>query len=374
MNVRTGIGYAIRAFVIAAFAIGAINIFAFVVMTAADQYKSIRNRVPERWANLPADANREAWLQTWLPWWDRTRTKYESYIGFVLRPMKSSLVTIGEHGYRVHHHRVSDSAATRRVTLYGSSQIWGSALSDDETIGAQLELMLPDTQVANHALRGVSSRTTFQAMLNDLLSGERPDVVVMVNGAIDMERGCLDGDPRAITDGEVLEMAETLEMTSLYGLFLPTETLLRRLRALYGSSVGELEPGQPPDCAADPKRADEVARRMRAVWEHANELAAFHGMRFIAVFEPSPYIGKPDTGNFIEVTWKPVRTRNMAAVYAALIRQVNAGSFPWFFDLSDIMDGRGQVYVDPGGHLVPRAATAYAQRLATIIDSNFRRK
>lgn len=124
---------------------------------------------------------------------------------------KATSVIINTKGFRGPESDYARAGIGRRILLLGDSMAWGFGVDYDETFGALVERMVPDTQVINLAVSGYS---TDQELLvyRDEGYKYRPDLVVIVVAANDPASNArtleylIYGKPAFVARGDDLEL------------------------------------------------------------------------------------------------------------------------------------------------------------------------
>jgi hypothetical protein len=121
-------------------------------------------------------------------------TAWRSYVYFRRLPFDGQRIRVDQHGFR----RTPTVPNPRfMVWLFGGSVAWGTGVSDDQTLAAELQKSLLEqslpTQVFNFAESGWVSQQNFAMMSMALRCGAAPDAVVWLDGSNDIYAGFQNG-------------------------------------------------------------------------------------------------------------------------------------------------------------------------------------
>jgi lysophospholipase L1-like esterase len=123
-------------------------------------------------------------------YWDQ----YDARLGWVNRPGYRSdervpfRVTINNDGLRGEREYAREPAeGTLRIAIVGDSTTFGEEVDDDQTLPAQLEAQLPDSEVLNFGVHGYGAGQML-LMLEERVLDWQPDIVVVVYLTLDVFR------------------------------------------------------------------------------------------------------------------------------------------------------------------------------------------
>ena len=127
--------------------------------------------------------------------------RWEPYAYFRQRPFRGSTITIDDQGRRAVWRPPADAAPAARppvkILTLGGSSLWGYGARDDRTIPSHLARLLHErgvpAEVRNLAEIGYVSTQEVVALLRELQSGYRPDVVLFYDGVNDTASALLEG-------------------------------------------------------------------------------------------------------------------------------------------------------------------------------------
>jgi lysophospholipase L1-like esterase len=254
----------------------------------------------------------------------------------------------------------------RRVVLVGGSAAFGTGLgSDAETLAAQLEQRLPDTEVVNAAVIGHRSGQELALLISELVDLE-PDQVVTLDGWNDFSAIQQEPTPWSDVNGarQMQEALERLHALSYAPLnvrlrHLPDVVLAYTLRRIGASPLAAA--GHMPGGDGTTRRNDLngiAARYARNQVKMARVAAAF-GASFVCVLQPN--------GDLMRGATSGRYTRFREQVQTELRRDDIA-----CLDLNDRADVlRPEMFMDPI-HLDARGNAAMAEVLAPVLEAALR--
>ena len=120
-----------------------------------------------------------------------SRLKFEEFAYWRRDPMASATLNIDGRGFRRTYNPVPDASDVIKIFVMGGSTIWGWNSRDDFTIPSQLSKLASrhgfKVHVTNYGQTGYVTRQEAIALMNAIGSGERPNLVVLLNGLNDVE-------------------------------------------------------------------------------------------------------------------------------------------------------------------------------------------
>jgi hypothetical protein len=295
--------------------------------------------------------------------------RYRPFVGWQRRPLQSQHVNIGSDGYRVHQANPDNVDSARLVGVYGGSTVWGTGVSDGETIAGALDLLSNKFRTRNFGETNYTSRQNLALLINQLNVGSAPDIIVFYDGITDVATHCR-GDISPTGHAQEKTMSDQLFRGRNNGesylgnvLLAPTQELVRRVGRHLGFTSRDAATDAPYRCDTDPDRAKEVAAKMIGNWAAAALLAHARGKTFIAILQPVAILGEPDADY---VGLPPPLARQFPPVYAEASAQIRA-QFDWAFDFTDAFDGVGPIYIDYS-HVNAQGNRLIAERILRILD------
>jgi lysophospholipase L1-like esterase len=195
-----------------------------------------------------------------------------------------------------HYRRTANAPAggkpVRTVLFLGASKVYGTEVPDNLTLPSLLSQRLSVLDPAhgyvvyNAGVQAVTSTEELWRLQYELDHGLKPDVVVLLDGGLDLVRGVYlgkSGKSAAVSRGFFGRLIHDYFPLNIYRwirLWMTDRAISSRMR-------------QPPAHLADPAKFDSLLRQTVAEYE-ANqrrmvELAAAHGARLVTALEPGLY-------------------------------------------------------------------------------------
>lgn len=225
------------------------------------------------------------------------RMDYKPFLEWAPSPFNGQVTQIGADGLRA---VPGSGSAGEPVRLFGGSTMWGTGVSDAQTIPGQVARLLPGRPVVNHAQSGYVSRQGVEALVNLVNQRQPLGTIVFYDGVNDVFVGCstaisVNGhiqEPRmrAAIDAGGVERSWLRDL--LFGASLPfVRRVVDKLAfELGGAPILDTGPqGAPSRCRGNPAEAERVADTLIANWRLAARMTAEAGGRFLAVLQPVAY-------------------------------------------------------------------------------------
>ena len=245
----------------------------------------------------------------------------------------------------------------------------------------------------NEGETGFNSRQTLDLLLSRTTQGYDVKTVVDFGGVNDVVAGC-DRDlgvDATVQDGQIRDIFENdmkykgvlpdatghfLPRQNYWRLLLanlmPTAMLAEDVRGRLGraSALKSAGAGQPADelpsrfvCDKDRARADAVVDALLRNWSTARMVAEAHGLKFLAVLEPTAYLGQARRDHLSLDRELGIQ---LVTVYGLLRKKIAALDADWILDMTDLLDGLRDeyVYIDYS-HVSANGNRAIAEAIAT---------
>jgi hypothetical protein len=261
---------------------------------------------------------------------------------------------------------------TRTIAFFGGSTMWGSGADDEGTIPSLFVEQHPEYLGYNFGESGHTSHQNLNVLMEKLLDGLRPEVVVFYNGVNEVVQ-CR-RELRAYTHERDAQIRELLDgrgwsfrnPKSYLSLLYPAKAFLDR--TFESLSYRLARPHSFFDCDQNPEKAAAVARLLLWDWTAAKNLVEGYGGRFIAVLQPVVYFSHTRTDHIIV---DEERRPQYEAVYPRIL-DLLASEFPQlrenFLDLRDAFDQDTYIYID-FCHVSPNGNQIIASRIGTELGS-----
>ncbi len=299
------------------------------------------------------------------------RIVYKPYVVWGRKPFNGTLININESGNRVTLNN-SSQAETLQVWTMGGSSMWGYGAPDNQTIPSHLAGLLNlkwgvDTQVTNLGeIAYVSTQDVF-ALIRELQSGKRPDVVIFYNGyndAVSANQGV--NAPGGHFHEPIIRAKYERVLGPLVrstGTFRLVDYLMRRTGV--GRSRGTAPEGVP-------KVADQAAD----IWlENSGIVAALgasYGFAPVVMFQPALALdAKP-----LDESERRILDREVSKSESEVLRHMRSrireqiadqDAYRHVYDLSDSFGGAATpIYLD-AVHITGSANLLVAERMSAIL-------
>ena len=309
------------------------------------------------------------WAETHFEELKRASVEYHSFYGWRRKPFFGRTITVDDRGIRTTPGSATPEDSAPFVVFLGGSTMWGEGTDDNNTIPAHFLRL--DTKKMRVENLGESAYNAFQGYLFlkfKVLDGWTPDLVVSYDGINNVEGLCRAAN-RATGHSRELQMRSAMRgldqvasppaLTAWY-FVLPAKELIARF-------VKRVDPATENPyrsiCGQDLARAKAVAKHLLDSWLSTMQLVIERGGRFVAVLQPSAYVGQATITHFdlsddIRLSYQ--------AVYSSVRRQLNdpvyAALQPHVVDFTDAFNDYGHVYIDPA-HVSPEGNKVIADKL-----------
>lgn len=298
---------------------------------------------------------------------------YAASVGWQRGAFQGETITINEQGRRVHQSLPETSQVTKpTVYIFGGSTVWGSGVTDNETIPAfyQQVTQLP---TVNEGETAYISRQSLASFVNLLSVQEAMDAVIFYDGVNDVQYGCRaelqvnEHGRTAVFRDRLRELRSRQSATEQFMAYLNGVFLggIQGLGVDIVDAINDTRKKQREEdsmiCDSDPERARQVAAALLANWEMAHDLAQARGIKFLAVLQPVAYVGQPQVDH-IKDDLDPQFGKQYEAVYPILQRMIRERNYDWIVDYSRVLSLDEYIYID-FCHVSANGNQILAQRL-----------
>ncbi len=310
-----------------------------------------------------------------IPWakqhfheFENLPTEYRSFVGWRRLAFQGETITINEEGIRrtTQHPSVKDEAP--HIALLGGSTMWGTGSDDPNTIPSLLAQALQgDYQTIN---LGETAYNAYQGTLflqQQLIHGLRPKIVIAYDGVNDRylpeEKRFLNRREGQINEALNAFGKEPQQTLSIKNYMLkPLMTFIGLVKSRFQKPMAK------KDKLYTQEELELIARRLLESWLASKHLAENYGAQFIPVLQPNSFVGSPNISH-LKLSLKP-NVKNYYNLVRQLIQTPPYQELrPNFLDLTDVLDGEEQVYID-FCHLTPRGnalvVASMAQHLSKL--------
>jgi lysophospholipase L1-like esterase len=282
--------------------------------------------------------------------------------------------------YRRTLNPAADNRPTVTVLFIGGSNVYGAEVPDDMTIPSQLSVRLNQLdsahryEVINAGVTGADSALEKGRLAYELAHGRKPDIVLVMDGGLDVMEGIYLGMPRRP------QAAGRSQPVEWFYRYVPLN-IYRALRAWGAAHAVEMGLKHPPAQLQDPARLRRLTDATMAYYlDNQKGLAALAKdaqARFISIVEPNRYASdfKTKTEDLVYVDRDmaahmpglkeslPGFLKMLSAAHATL-----AGSGIETLDLSAVFqDKTDNIFTTSPGHFNGTGSRIVAERIAEAI-------
>ncbi len=288
--------------------------------------------------------------------------RWEPYVYFRPRPFAGQTITIDRDGSR--RTWIPPSSNDRpgkvcKLLFFGGSSLWGYGARDDRTIPSLVAREMYDrgyrVEVRNLGEIGYVSTQEVIALLRDLQTGYRPDLVIFYDGVNDTTSAWLEGEA-GVTTNEQNRRAEFNLLHSPSRLAaslivkLVHDSASYRFAQIVGSRLGAARnvPDQPTPAKGAHALAAEVVRRYRANVDIVEKLGKEYGFETLFYWQPVVFDKLELTPFETEEARRFEWARGFfAEVYGGVRSSFKAGGDAHFHDLSRLFAGTPEfIFID----------------------------
>lgn len=304
---------------------------------------------------------RDSGVSTWHP-----------YVLWRRQPYAGSFINVDRHGRRVSW-QPPPGPGSATVFAFGGSTAWGTGARDEHTAPSELAKALSAggraVQITNFGESGYVMRQSIDALLGELLAGERPNVVVFqigVEDAFAAFQGALPGHPQNEENRAVEFNALQPDAFASQWRMLTTGSRLlgeQLRRAVVPSSAAQ---------AAHPD-AEGLLRHLCEATKVVTALGNHYGFAPVVAWQPVLFTKRRPTAYERSAV---AQYQGAAAFFASVYERVGHGNWcdePAITDLSSLTDDEaGPMFVD-AFHLSELGNQRLAARLAPIVAAGLDR-
>jgi lysophospholipase L1-like esterase len=315
-----------------------------------------------------------------------SKTEYRQFEEWRWKPFRGQHVNMDSDGVRKTSNPDPPSAHTLHV--FGGSTIWGRGARDDFTVPSWLSRKLSERghpfRVVNHGVTAFITTQELVRLVVMLHRGERPDYVVFYDGANDVYSAYLSGRAGTIYDlAGIKRKVEQKEADQLRDGLTGLVRYVAEYVRLVGATVGAIRrvfpraflPYEVEGVKMDKDRfrglARDIADEYRRFLDVLDHLAVAYGFRYAAFWQPILFTEKRLVGEERDLARVDGVTLIDGEKLGQLFREVAplivTDPSRHFYNISDVLDGRGEpCYID-FAHLSEACNALVAERIADII-------
>jgi lysophospholipase L1-like esterase len=293
----------------------------------------------------------ETWLVRHYRELESLEDRWQPYVYFRQKPLAGQSIVVDESGMRRTWHApppADDPAKGRvfKILTLGGSSLWGFGARDDRTIPSLIARGLHErgfrVEIRNLAEIGYVSTQEVIALIRELQSGYRPDLVIFYDGVNDTTSALLEGEAGVTTNERNrraefnIRLSPTRLAAAMVGRLIQesasyrfAQVIGRRLAGMQGASNGLP--------AADRRRAltADIAQRYQANLQIVDRLGRGFGFEALYFWQPvvfeKPSLTPYERQEAEKLAWA---ADFFAGVYEAIRGSSDLRAHPTFHDLS----------------------------------------
>jgi hypothetical protein len=297
-------------------------------------------------------------------------TRYVPYAEWRQPAYASENLNIDEYGYRLHKIGVANNTDAQSLGFYGASTVWGTGVSDDDTLPAMFDSLTQTYNVKNYGERGYTSMQNLIDLITQLNTGKAPQNVIFYGGLNDIAVHCnLALTTRLNSHGTEGRIQSALDRTGTKHYLY--NNIVVPIISLASSVLNKDKDAKIAGCSNDPSRANDVADMMVKNFEIMHTLVKSSGGKFHLFIQPSAYFGNPridyldlDSNSF------PFEKAEANAVLPLVVERLQQSQFKWFTDLRAVFDGDEILLLDHA-HATPAGNALLARKIMMAFEQSF---
>jgi hypothetical protein len=315
---------------------------------------------------LPNYADDHAYAKKVFSDYNRVQHQYEPFVGWKTLPYKGATLQIGAEGQRLVPEVAYNGKKEKSIHFFGGSTMWGEGSDDAHTIPALFHIQNPQYNVFNHGQLAYNSRQELDALISLYATGAKPDLVIFYDGVNDAAFLC----PKEIKKLPAHRLVPMYREKLYVGKSAFVKEILSKIlvenifKVVHKFTYKPTPENTPYDCVSNPEKAEQIAEMMMKNWEMANEIVTNRNGKFIAVLQPSAYIGSP---RIEHLKLDDELGKNFREIYKRFQQKIAERNHPWIVDLSDRFDGNEYVYID-FCHVSPNGNEIIAREISNAIN------
>ncbi len=343
----------------------AANAISAWILDRREVQRSMQDGRTDQRIKLPAYADK-AFAESVFEDFYKTQNAYNAYEDLRLRPYSGVTTQIDANGIRRTIGQPENAAGF--IRLFGGSTMWGTGSDDANTIASLVQREFPDRKVVNHGQSGWTSGQSLTALLKLIRADAPLGTVVFYDGVNDIFLRCMNSDDLENTSitNFIRELIASKRESHRF-LDVSLGSILELMTGTRITTTTQISEIRAAGCTADPKRAEEIVKRMLANWKIAKDLVEANGGTFVAVLQPVSSVGTP-ARDYLAAT--PEWDAWYRAGYARV--QSSMAQYGWMHDLSNALDGPEPIYID-WCHVTPKGNSRVAARLTPILKETIAR-
>ncbi|MDZ8239472.1 MAG: hypothetical protein RMZ69_20375 [Nostoc sp. ChiQUE01a] len=279
-------------------------------------------------------------------------SQYKPFIGWSRKPFQGVTTNIDANGDRLHINQASEDNLNKSVYFFGGSAMWGSGVTDRETIPALFNVV-SGFPTFNKGERAFTSRQELARLINLLAQNEQIKTAIFYDGANDIAVHCrseLDVNEHLMTQ-KIRNLLEVNNKNS-YQQFVNylNVAFIQGTRNLVNIFVPKPQNSQEKllICDRQQDRAMKVAQTLVNNWQIAHDIATARGINFFAILQPVAFIGKPKLNHLKEVDVYENYGIDIQyqTVYPLIQSIIKERGYQWVIDYTDMFSIDEPIYMD----------------------------
>tara|TARA_B110000444_G_C18841736_1_gene599385 strand:- start:2332 stop:3501 length:1170 start_codon:yes stop_codon:yes gene_type:complete len=314
---------------------------------------------------------------------DTIKKKYAYYDFVTYKPNKfsSETINIDKEGFRNTHGSTLEDL--HDIWIFGGSTLYGFGANDETTIPSELA-KLTNLKIRNYGVEGWVSRQELNQLIHEyakLTDAEifKKRTVIFYDGANDGLDHCRKEMNQDISTDRQNQINDALDQYGLISsksnlefryIFYPALDIFNKIKYKLGFVETALEKDKWFICDTNLDRANQIAKAVAKDWKYAQKIAEINGDEFLAILQPhAVFIDTSldylyDVDSYVKINQE--RSKNLEVMYP-LFRKYAKEFDVNFLDLTNILNGEEQVYIDHA-HLVPKGNKIVAQGIKFFLE------
>jgi lysophospholipase L1-like esterase len=318
--------------------------------------------------------------QYFLKEWSDTKMVFKPFLVWDREEFKGRYFNISRDGVRRTWNPDFKDIDPTTIFTFGGSTMWGSGVSDDQTIASYLSKTLNHKRTAyrvvNYGEVGYSFTQEVIQLLLLLREGHRPDYVIFYDGVNDVYAGYQAGKAELIMNAELISQKfSEEEPTAFEYLGKGFKRLAQDHFLLYKSFrlvIGKFRhPFAESGSNFAPEKIERLALSIRDSYVKTYRLleimAETYEFDFICFWQPSGFLEKklyPEEFN----SHPRFKDKTLKALSLKTTETILKHRLPRLFDLTDVLKDRKTLYYFDSIHLSPEGNKTVALKIAERLE------
>ncbi len=358
-----------------------------LVFAVKDHFSAVET--PDRRV-IEAGYNGEAWPIQHYRELQLLQERWRPFVYFRQKPFSGETIAIDQDGLRLTWEPPPapvdrGTARAVKVLMLGGSSLWGFGARNDQTIPSLVARKLQEAsfriEMKNLAEIGYVSTQEVVALVRELQSGYRPDLVIFYDGVNDTTSALLEGEA-AVTTNEQNRRAEFNIRQSparlgaaLIARLVADSASYRFAQVIGRRLTGSTGAGRPPSADRSSELAAAVVRRYQANLEIVDKLGQGFGFEALHFWQPVVFDKPALTPYEREEAARFAWTREFfQKVHDGLQASAALRDNPRFHDLSQLFAASDRLVFIDYCHTTESANATIADAIAADIEQALRKR